>query len=175
MESICKNCHKRVVLVNFAMGPKWMHHPVGAAFQDGMYESCQLKIAEPADADVCHNPECPKTGNCGGACAKDFNKRVTETVKLKYTGWGGCCCSGIISFCNPFNHEQTPTKPSKEELEELRYDLADRLREGYRSAAETLHINGYSAAGVWLMKHRETLPKRPVKDEKIVVKDIGSL
>lgn len=44
---ICLHCLQRIVLVNFSLGPKWMHQPEGAAFQDGMYEYCHLSAAEP--------------------------------------------------------------------------------------------------------------------------------
>lgn len=49
MESICKHCKKRIVLVNFALRSSWRHQPSGAAFSDGMYVSCQLSVAEPVD------------------------------------------------------------------------------------------------------------------------------
>lgn len=45
----CKHCAKRIVKVNFALGEKWVHQPAGASFQNGMYTSCQLTVAEPRD------------------------------------------------------------------------------------------------------------------------------
>jgi len=49
-ESTCKNCGARVVRVNFALGPKWVHQPVEASFADGQHEFCYTTVAEPADA-----------------------------------------------------------------------------------------------------------------------------
>lgn len=43
----CLNCGARVVVVNFALGPRWMHQPAGASFQDGMYEHCRSAVATP--------------------------------------------------------------------------------------------------------------------------------
>ena len=45
-ENVCLHCGKRIVLVNFALGEKWVHQPAGAAFQDGQYEHCKITIAE---------------------------------------------------------------------------------------------------------------------------------
>jgi hypothetical protein len=49
MASICRHCFQRIVKVNFALGESWMHQPSGASFNDGMYEYCHLRVAEPAD------------------------------------------------------------------------------------------------------------------------------
>ncbi len=46
-EDTCRNCWQRVVCVNFAMGPWWVHQPAGAAFGDGQHEYCHMTVAEP--------------------------------------------------------------------------------------------------------------------------------
>ena len=46
-EDTCRNCWQRVVLVNFAMGPSWVHQPAGAAFQDGQHTYCHMTVAVP--------------------------------------------------------------------------------------------------------------------------------
>lgn len=47
--SICKTCHRRIVKVQFALGPRWRHQPQGSAFQDNMYEFCRVTVAEPVE------------------------------------------------------------------------------------------------------------------------------
>lgn len=49
MESTCIHCHKRIVLINFAIGERWKHQLAGSASQDNMYEFCQLTVAEPIE------------------------------------------------------------------------------------------------------------------------------
>lgn len=46
-ESTCRHCGQRIVLINYALGPSWVHQPTGAAFQDGVHEYCQITRAEP--------------------------------------------------------------------------------------------------------------------------------
>ena len=48
MTSTCRHCGKRIVLVNWAMGPGWTHQPEGASFQDGMHRYCHRTVAEPS-------------------------------------------------------------------------------------------------------------------------------
>lgn len=46
-EDTCRNCWQRVVLVNFAMGPAWVHQPAGSAFSDGQHTYCHMTVAVP--------------------------------------------------------------------------------------------------------------------------------
>ncbi len=48
----CKHCGRRIVRVPFVMGPKWMHQPEGAAFQDSMHEYCYRTVAEPEQEEA---------------------------------------------------------------------------------------------------------------------------
>lgn len=48
--SICRHCGQRIVLVNYAFGPTWVHQPAGAAFQDHSHIECHITVAEPAHA-----------------------------------------------------------------------------------------------------------------------------
>jgi len=58
--SICKHCGARIVLVNFALGPEWMHQPAGSAFQDDMNQFCvQTKAEPPSCADDTDPPVPP--------------------------------------------------------------------------------------------------------------------
>lgn len=43
----CKHCDKRIVLINYSMGPSWTHQPAGASFQDGVHYYCHKTYAEP--------------------------------------------------------------------------------------------------------------------------------
>ena len=46
----CRHCGGRIVLVNWALGPRWTHQHSSAAFQDGIHEYCYLTVAEPVAA-----------------------------------------------------------------------------------------------------------------------------
>lgn len=49
-EAVCRHCGKRIVLVNWALGPGWTHQPAGSAFQDGQYVYCRVtRAAEPEE------------------------------------------------------------------------------------------------------------------------------
>lgn len=50
-DTFCRHCGKRIRLVDFIFGPRWMHQPAEAAFQDGMYEYCHLTRAEHSTED----------------------------------------------------------------------------------------------------------------------------
>lgn len=46
-EDTCRNCWQRVVLVIYALGPKWMHQPQGASYSDATHEYCHMTVAVP--------------------------------------------------------------------------------------------------------------------------------
>ena len=48
MTSTCRHCGKRIVSVNWSMGPGWTHQPAGASFQDDMHRYCHRTVAEPS-------------------------------------------------------------------------------------------------------------------------------
>ena len=43
MTSTCRHCGKRIVLVDWSMGPGWTHQP-----EDGMHRYCHRTVAEPS-------------------------------------------------------------------------------------------------------------------------------
>jgi len=47
--STCKHCGKRIVKVNYALGPTWVHQENGAAFSDGIHDYCRTTTAEPLE------------------------------------------------------------------------------------------------------------------------------
>lgn len=60
-ESRCRNCSQRIVLVNFALGPCWVHQPPGSTFADNQHEFCHVTVAQPE-----HEPsEAQDTGAAG--------------------------------------------------------------------------------------------------------------
>lgn len=44
-ESVCRYCGERIVLVNFSLGPGWVHQPEGSSFQDGTHVYCTVTRA----------------------------------------------------------------------------------------------------------------------------------
>lgn len=46
----CKNCGKRIIKVNYAMGPEWTHQTEGASGMDGSHRECRTMIAEPEES-----------------------------------------------------------------------------------------------------------------------------
>ena len=76
MTSTCRHCGKRIVLVNWSMGPGWTHQPEGASFQDGMHVYCHVTRAR----------ECRHTWQTRGATFMGI-----RTV----TRW--CSCPGYVS------------------------------------------------------------------------------
>jgi len=49
MEDYCKHCGHRIVRINFALGPRWVHQPYGASFNNGTFVYCQQTVAEPME------------------------------------------------------------------------------------------------------------------------------
>lgn len=53
MANVCKNCGESIELVNYALGPQWMHNPpgytghktAGGAFN--VFRHCRKSVAEP--------------------------------------------------------------------------------------------------------------------------------
>jgi hypothetical protein len=43
----CVHCGQRIVRVNYALGPGWVHQPEGAAFMDGTHTACHTTVATP--------------------------------------------------------------------------------------------------------------------------------
>lgn len=50
-EQSCRHCGERIVLVNYSPGPRWVHQPAGASFQDHQHRHCHLTVAEPREGD----------------------------------------------------------------------------------------------------------------------------
>lgn len=54
----CKNCGESIELVNYALGPKWMHNPPGytghktAGGAYNVFQHCRVAVAEPIDGMV---------------------------------------------------------------------------------------------------------------------------
>lgn len=53
-DQVCKNCGLSITLVNYALGPRWMHNPPGytgmktAGGAYNVYEFCRGAVATPA-------------------------------------------------------------------------------------------------------------------------------
>ena len=68
----CKNCGVLIELMNFALGPKWVHNP--SRRFSGWYEFCNLKVAEPPEeepvmAQRAYAPHCdPSILHSPGSC-----------------------------------------------------------------------------------------------------------
>lgn len=45
--STCEHCGDRIVLVNYSMGPSWVHQSAGASFSDGVHTYCKKTAATP--------------------------------------------------------------------------------------------------------------------------------
>lgn len=51
---VCKNCGESITLVNYALGPQWMHNPPGytgmktAGGAYNVFRHCRKSVAEPA-------------------------------------------------------------------------------------------------------------------------------
>jgi hypothetical protein len=43
----CRKCDYPIKVINYALGPKWMHQHPDAAFEDGVYEYCKGAVAAP--------------------------------------------------------------------------------------------------------------------------------
>lgn len=70
----CQHCGQRIVLVNFALGPQWMHQPEGAAFSDSMTAYCQMTMAaEPVPEGEIQTPCVLTDRNDMEAYAEAFN------------------------------------------------------------------------------------------------------
>lgn len=52
-ERVCKNCGESITLVNYAMGPEWMHNPPGYTSHKmgggayNVFRHCRKSVAEP--------------------------------------------------------------------------------------------------------------------------------
>lgn len=49
MAKNCKHCGRRIVLINYAFGLKWMHQPEEASFMDEVNLYCTTTVAEPEE------------------------------------------------------------------------------------------------------------------------------
>ena len=43
----CRNCKKRIIKVNYALGEEWTHQTEGASGLDGVHRECRVMVAEP--------------------------------------------------------------------------------------------------------------------------------
>lgn len=50
-ETACLYCQQRIVRINYALGPRWMHQRKGGSFQDDVHEFCRLSRATPRSSD----------------------------------------------------------------------------------------------------------------------------
>lgn len=52
-DQVCKNCGVSITLVNYALGPQWMHNPPGytgmktAGGAYNVFQHCRSAVAEP--------------------------------------------------------------------------------------------------------------------------------
>lgn len=53
-EATCVHCGGRIIKVNYALGPSWVHQPPGSAFMDNTYISCRLTVATPPECTEDH-------------------------------------------------------------------------------------------------------------------------
>ena len=87
---VCKNCGVSIILVNYALGPKWMHNPLGNAGHKmggaayNVYEHCRVSVATPADPPP-PKPECKgfqwvgqSFASCEG-CGQPFWEHTYDT------------------------------------------------------------------------------------------------
>jgi len=56
----CKNCGESIMLVNYSLGPRWMHNPPGYQEMNGgpygVFWHCRRAVAEPVDSTTDDRP-----------------------------------------------------------------------------------------------------------------------